>query len=114
MAKKRVNPAFDQLRNKDLEAANERRTALTDAHVLVLGQALLRASQEGVGMPYDRYADWLNVRGYRTRRGNVWTGRTVSRVFKRLSAANERSVARKDDLEATLRAHDHRIGRGKP
>lgn len=114
MVEKRGNPTLDQVRNKDLKAANDRRATLADAHVLAIGQALLRASEEGVGMPYDRYADWLNAHGYRTRRGNAWTGRTVSRIFKWLSAANERSLAGKDDRETILRARDHSTGHGEP
>ncbi|WP_428993108.1 recombinase family protein [Luteibacter rhizovicinus] len=43
---------------------------------------------------YGAYAAWLNEHGYRTRRGHHWTGRAVSRVFKRLTDAAQNPTRR--------------------
>lgn len=85
MAAPRGNPKLDQVRNNDTTEANEKRKSLADDHARVLIGALMQANSEGVKMPYDNYAKWLNDAGYSTRRGNLWTSRTVSRLFKKLS-----------------------------
>ena len=85
MKAKRGNPRIDEVRNTDTNAANQRRKSLADQHASEMAKAIHEAMHAGVTMPYDRYAEWLNDKGYRTRRGNLWTGRTVSRLFKKIT-----------------------------
>ena len=84
MVPTRGNPKLDQVRNDDTTEANKKRKTLADDHARVLVAALMQANKEGIKMPYGNYAEWLNDAGYSTRRGNPWTGRTVSRLFKKL------------------------------
>lgn len=80
----RGNPKLEEVRNKDVSAANRRRKDLADEHAREIAKAILAIQkEEGGGKSYAAYADRLHERGYRTRRGKRISGKQVSRVFKR-------------------------------
>ena len=86
MARAGGNPDFARIRNKDTSASVRKRQQLADDYAREMAIAFARARDEcGAMKPYPVYAEWLNDNGYRTRRGNMWTGRQVSRLIKRLT-----------------------------
>jgi hypothetical protein len=84
MARPGGNPKFIEIRNSDTSAANRRRDFLADEHASKIAHALKATFSISGSHSFGWYADWLNEEGYRTRRGYLWTGRQVSRFFKRI------------------------------
>ena len=84
MARKGGNPELNCVRNTDTRPANDKRTQLANQYAKKTGAMLFVAINEKSGMTYVEYADWLNRKGWKTRRGCKWTAAQVARVFERL------------------------------
>lgn len=85
MASKRGNPRLAAVRPSDTAQANARRTALADAFAKVTLEALRVAYHDDNIRTNAERAKWLNQKGYRTRRGGLWSKKAVERLVKRVT-----------------------------
>ena len=80
------NPDFSRIRNTDTTASIKQRQQNADDHARHMAEAVKEfMGDDGRLKPYRICTDWLNERGYTTRRGNRWTTREVSRLIKRIT-----------------------------
>lgn len=83
----RGNPKLDEVRNRDITAANAERVRLADEHGMVIMNAIHVAQNQHGHMTLKDYAAWLNDQGYRTRRNSLFTAAHIRRLFDRFLTA---------------------------
>lgn len=97
--KRKGNPSFSSIRNRDTTKATEARVAAADAFALEVGLFLHETLGEAPRDSMHGTAEWLNENNYLTRRGSAWTAKAVTRLFARLACIHElkrsRTVAAK-------------------
>lgn len=84
MARPGGNPEFGKIRNTNTTAANEAREKLANDFAWSMLPLLNECHHELETSSSRERAEWLNEKGYPTRRGNPWTTREVERLRKRI------------------------------
>ena len=87
---------WEEIRNRDIRAANSTRMKNADAFARHIGEVLYseiipKIASEGEEISRKKIAIYLNKASVPTRRGGIWTTTQVSRIFQRLEALHENS-----------------------